>query len=235
MSQSTLQTAIREELLSRIQNGHFKPGEKFPTEHALCEEFGVSRTTVRGALNQLTIEGYLVRQQGRGTFVADGKVSASYSDAPPNYSANLAFQGQHGQVSVIDLSVISATGQLASVFEVSKQTPIQKIERLRHVDEEPMQYEISFIPWGIVPGMTHEEAKYPLYQTLSTGQGVRVAKTTEALADFKPAPEFSDTLWLGYGTNTQSELIPLMRDLLSHFCQFLLWYRSKLFLYCSSR
>ena len=47
------------------------------------------------------------------------------------------------------------------------------------------------------------------------------AKTPEALADFKPAPEFSDTLWLGYGTNNQSELIPLMRDLLSHFCQFL--------------
>lgn len=182
MSQSTLQTTIKEELLSRIRNGQIKKGEKFPTEHALCKEFGVSRTTVRGALNQLTTEGYLVRQQGRGTFVADGKTNApSVEPSSQAYSAHLAFQGSVGQVSIIDLSVISATGQLASVFEVSRQTPIQKIERLRHVDEEPTQYEISFIPWGIAPGMTEEEAKHPLYQTLSTNQGVRVAKTTEAL------------------------------------------------------
>lgn len=180
MSQSTLQTAIKEELLSRIKDGRFKEGEKFPTEHALCEEFGVSRTTIRGALNQLTTEGYLLRQQGRGTYVA-GETGQSSAASTPHYSAQLAFQGSEGQVSILDLSVISATGQLASVFEVSMQTPIQKIERLRHVDEEPTQYELSFIPWNVAPGITEEQAAYPLYQTLSTGHGVRVAKTTEAL------------------------------------------------------
>lgn len=181
MSQSTLQTAIKEELLARIKSGHYTEGEKFPTEYALCEEFDVSRTTVRGALNQLTTEGYLVRQQGRGTFVAGKKVRQTLSHTPNNYAAQLAVQGKRGQVSLIDLSVVSATKQLADVFTVDEQAPIQKIERIRHADGEPTQYEVSFIPWQVAPGITKDQAEHSLFQTLSQVHDVHVAKTTEAL------------------------------------------------------
>ena len=181
MSQSTLQTAIKEELLSRIKRGHYQEGQKFPTEYALCEEFDVSRTTVRGALNQLTTEGYLVRQQGRGTFVAGKKVQQTLSHTPNNYAAQLAVQGRRGQVSLLDLSVVSATAHLADVFDLEEQAPIQKIERLRHADGEPTQYEVSFIPWHIAPGITKEQAEHSLFQTLSTVHDVHVAKTTESL------------------------------------------------------
>ena len=181
MSQSTLQTAIKDELLSRIKSGHYKEGEKFPTEYALCEEFDVSRTTVRGALNQLTMEGYLVRQQGRGTFVAGKKVQQTLSYTPNNYAAQLAVQGKRGQVALIDISVISASGQIASVFEAEDNAPIQKIERIRHADGEPTQYEVSFIPWQIAPGITKEQAEHSLFRTLAEVHDVHVAKTTEAL------------------------------------------------------
>lgn len=181
MSQSTLQTAIKDELLSRMKNGHYKAGERLPTEYALCEEFDVSRTTVRGALNQLTTEGYLVRQQGRGTFVSGEKVQQTRSYAPNNYAAHLAVQGEVDQVSLLDISVISASGQLASVFGVDVQTPIQKIERIRHADGEPIRYEVSFIPWQTAPGITKEQAEHSLFQTLAQVHNVHVAKTTEAL------------------------------------------------------
>lgn len=75
----SLHAYIKDELLDRIKSEKYKKGEQIPTELELCEEFNVSRTTVRTALNQLTLEGYLERHQGKGTYVADQKVSQTLS------------------------------------------------------------------------------------------------------------------------------------------------------------
>jgi len=62
---------LKEILKEAIRRGEFRPGDRLPTEMELCETFGVSRITVRQALNELTSEGFLYRQQGSGTFVND--------------------------------------------------------------------------------------------------------------------------------------------------------------------
>jgi DNA-binding LacI/PurR family transcriptional regulator len=58
-------------LQDRIQSGEFEPGRPIPTERELGEEYGVSRITVIKALDMLEHDGYILRQQGRGTFIAD--------------------------------------------------------------------------------------------------------------------------------------------------------------------
>lgn len=58
-------------VLSRIQSGEYKPGQRIPSEKALAAETGVSRITSKQALAQLAQEGWLVRVQGKGTFVAE--------------------------------------------------------------------------------------------------------------------------------------------------------------------
>ncbi len=62
---------LEEILKEAIRRGEFRPGDRLPTEMELCEIFGVSRITVRQALNELAREGFLYRQQGSGTFVND--------------------------------------------------------------------------------------------------------------------------------------------------------------------
>ncbi len=54
-----------------IEEGRLRPGDRLPTEHQLCRQFGLSRTPVRQALSELTREGLLIRIPGRGTFVAE--------------------------------------------------------------------------------------------------------------------------------------------------------------------
>lgn len=61
---------IEEAIAGLIATGGFAPGQRLPTEMELCERLGVSRTPIRQALRQLVIRGLLVRQAGRGTFVA---------------------------------------------------------------------------------------------------------------------------------------------------------------------
>src|SRR5699024_8987768 len=92
----------KEELLNRIKANEFKKGEKIPTEFDLCKDFNVSRTTVRTALNQLTVEGYLVRKQGKGTFVADPKVKQTLSHRMNRYSEQVAVQGKKAEITLIN-------------------------------------------------------------------------------------------------------------------------------------
>lgn len=183
----SLHAYIKEELLDRIKAGKYMPGEKIPTELDLCKDFDVSRTTVRTALNQLTLEGYLSRIQGKGTFVAEQKVKQALSNTIKRYSDQIAVQGKKGIVSLVNISVIPANDMLQHLLDVSVNAPIQRIERVRKADGEPTQYEIAYIPWDVAPGIAREHAESSLYASLSDNFDVRIAKTTEtieiALAD----------------------------------------------------
>ena len=66
----TLHHQLKREFYEKIANKEWLPGQLIPSEKELCEEYGVSRITVREALRELVQANYLVRKQGKGTFVA---------------------------------------------------------------------------------------------------------------------------------------------------------------------
>ena len=63
-------------LVEGIESGDWKSGDLIPSEAELGQTFGVSRTVVRQALNELSFEGLVVRQKGKGTFVAQPKIAS---------------------------------------------------------------------------------------------------------------------------------------------------------------
>lgn len=177
----SLHAYVKEEILNKIREGDYKIGDKIPTEHALCESFGVSRTTIRTALNQLTVEGYLIRHQGRGTFVAEQKVKQSLTQTVKKYKDQVAIQGKEATIKVISISVVPADSMLASVLKVDQQAPIQRIERIRYANGEPTQYEVAYVPWDIAPGITAEQAEVSLYDTLQTTFHKPITFTSEKI------------------------------------------------------
>ena len=68
---------LKQMIKKKIEKGEFKPGDRLPTEHELCDMFGISRTPVRHALTELTHEGILYRKPALGTFVSDFSLSPS--------------------------------------------------------------------------------------------------------------------------------------------------------------
>ncbi|HIH96353.1 MAG TPA: extracellular solute-binding protein [Thermoplasmata archaeon] len=68
---------LKQMIKKKIEKGEFKPGDRLPTEHKLCDMFGISRTPVRQALTELTREGILYRKPALGTFVSDFSLSPS--------------------------------------------------------------------------------------------------------------------------------------------------------------
>lgn len=175
----SLHAYIKEELLTRIKADEYKKGEKIPTELDLCKDFNVSRTTVRTALNQLTLEGYLVRQQGKGTFVADKKVRQTLSNTVERYSDQVEVQGKKAEVTLLSIRVVPATEILQQSLPVEVNDPIQRVERVRKANGEPTQYEIAYIPWDIAPGITKSQVETSLYGALKKEFNVHIAKTIE--------------------------------------------------------
>ena len=76
LSGTSKYVAVREHLLSRIVQ--MEAGTRLPPEPVLCEEYGVSRITLRHAVDGLIADGHLVREQGRGTFVTEPQFRTHY-------------------------------------------------------------------------------------------------------------------------------------------------------------
>lgn len=177
----SLHAYIKEELIERIKTGVYPVGEQFPTENDLCKEFEVSRTTVRIALSQMVQEGYLIRQRGKGSFVAEPKVNQILSHTDNRYNQQLHAQGKKGKILLKKIEVVPAQGSKSERFQLDENEPIQKIKRIRSANNEITQYEVAYIPWKIAPGLKKEQLETSLYQTLKDTFKIDIYKTTETI------------------------------------------------------
>lgn len=174
-----LHAYVKEEILKKIKSEEYKVGERIPTEHELCNTFNTSRTTIRTALNQLKLEGYLTRLQGNGTFVADKKVQQTLTNIVEHFTDQLKVQGKIPEITLISLNVVPADDVLQQALPIDINDPVQRIERVRKANGQPTQYEISFIPWNIAPGITQHHAETSIYQALKKDYGIHLGKTTQ--------------------------------------------------------
>jgi len=175
----SLHAFIKEELIDRIKTSVYEVGDQFPTENELCKEFNVSRTTVRMALTQLVQEGYLIRQRGKGSFVAEPKVNQTLSHTDDRFTQQLQAQGRKGKITLQKIEVVPAKGPQQKRFNIKENDPIQKIKRTRSANDEVTQYEVACVPWDVAPGLTKEQLENSLYSTLKDTYNISIHKTSE--------------------------------------------------------
>jgi GntR family transcriptional regulator len=146
----TKQRETRESVLELIEG--LGVGEAIPSERQLGIDLGVSRLTVRAALDELVREGYLVRRRGAGTFVAEPKVAKGININ--SFSDDMRERGMQPASRTLDLSVIPAGARLGRILHVSPAEPIVAVKRLRLADGEPMAIELLHVRQGLVPGLS---------------------------------------------------------------------------------
>ena len=196
---SALHFRVKEDILQKIKNAEYLPHTQLPTEAEFCKKYGVSRTTVRTALQQLTTEGYVYRTQGKGTFVADHKVKQTLTSTVNHFSQQLATQGKNASIRVLNLAVIQADSFLAKFFNLRLGEPVNKLERIRYADNQAIQYEIAYLPWHKAPGLNAKECEKSLYQLLKKQYGLKIKKTIEHLELFIADHDISEKLQIKMG------------------------------------
>ena len=171
---------IKEKLLEMIESGVYKPGEQLPTELDLCQKFDVSRTTIRLALNQLNLEGHIYKIQGKGTFISLPKIEQSVLPYR-GFKEQLRSRGAHIETKVIQLTIVAADKNLVKTLEIVERDPVFKLERIRLVDDIPLLYSITYLPWKVTPGLTLEECGGSLYEIMRTKFDIKLTRYTESL------------------------------------------------------
>jgi GntR family transcriptional regulator len=143
---------LKEALTEGIRRDAWKPGERLPSELELCEGFDVSRTVVRQALQELVYEGIIVREKGRGTFVADAKISStSLVHSLVGFHQDMAERGFEPYSKVLEQVMLPATQHVARYLHLQELSPVIKLERLRFIHDDPIVLVTSYLPYEICP------------------------------------------------------------------------------------
>lgn len=162
---------VRDTLKDKIHSGVLKEGDMIPTEMQLAEMFHVSRPTIRRALNDLVVDGFLRRVKGTGTFVTKPKILQEYTKFIESYQAEMDKKHYSVKTVVIETSQIRADEFLAQKLEIKPGEILFCLKRLRFLtpsmDERPVLFTTVYIPQKLFPNMfSYNYEERSLYQVL---------------------------------------------------------------------
>ncbi|MGG0836266.1 GntR family transcriptional regulator [Bacillus paralicheniformis] len=197
--QPQLHSQIKQDIVDRIESGYYPPGSLLPTESEFCKLYDVSRTTLRTALNHLLMEGAIYRKQGKGTFVAKGKVKQILSSSSLRYAEQLKAQGFKPKIKVVDLQKIKPAEKIQTRLGIDAEQMVYQIKRIRFADDEEIQFETAYIRTDLVPEVTEEMANISLYQCISR-QGNNIKRTEEQIKIVISDEEIAQHLNITQGT-----------------------------------
>ncbi|MBO0993322.1 GntR family transcriptional regulator [Bacillus sp. SD088] len=184
----SLQYQLRNKLLEKITEGIWPPSTQIPSERELCEEYGVSRMTVREVLKDLAQEGYLIRKRGKGTFVAlpefKHELTSTYS-----LSEEIEKEGLESKFQILSFRLLNSTTFLQQNFGISANEKAYELIRLRFIDDELFAWERAYIPYSIMEDTTEEQIeKEGLYPTIFRHSGL-IAENAEVEATAINCPD----------------------------------------------
>lgn len=158
------------EILADVIDTTLSPDAPIPSERDLCERYGLSRMTVRQAINALVTEGRLYRVRGRGTFVAKPKMDLQIRLA--SYTEDMSRRGMVPASRTISFDRVEASPLLARQLELAPGDPVVRLVRLRFADGIPMAMERTHLPECRVPRLLDGEPPRSLYETLGHEYGL---------------------------------------------------------------
>jgi GntR family transcriptional regulator len=146
---------LESHLRESIRNGDLKPGNPIPPESHLCQQYSVSRTTVRQALSRLVYDGLIVRHRGRGSFVAEPRLE--HSKPFLSFEEEMLARGATTGIKLLDLRTELVKGRAAENLGLPEGTAVMVLERLRFVNGQVVGYEIRYLPEEIGKALTSDE------------------------------------------------------------------------------
>ncbi|MEW5960263.1 MAG: GntR family transcriptional regulator [Chloroflexota bacterium] len=141
---------IIENFRTLIKERQLEPGEMTPSEWELSDLYGVSRLTVRRAIDDLERDGLLVRRHGVGTFVANPTEAQIYP-SELSFTKNMEQIGRTPGSRVVSLQIIPASAAVAQQLEIETDAPVFELVRVRLVDGAPLMLETTYLSQARFP------------------------------------------------------------------------------------
>jgi DNA-binding GntR family transcriptional regulator len=190
---------IKEGLKKQIQQGVYKVGDYLPSESDLCNRFSITRTTVRKAMEELLKEGYIEKQQGKGSKVRERQTSLGLLTVKGFSEA----VGQNIQTEFLQSPVLTDWSPeiLFPVSEADKKERCLFFERLRKVDNLPVVLERNWFSAIALPGFLKTEfVEGSFFKTLSRKYFIEVIGSSQELRAEKAENHLAELMQMEPGS-----------------------------------
>ena len=193
------------DILIDDMKSNLEEDEKLKSEREICEFYDVSRTTVRQALDQLEREGYIYKQHGKGTFVSSRKLNQELTSFY-SFTEEMRKLGKKPTSDLVGFELVESNSKLKNVFNIEESCVFYKISRVRNANDEPMIYEITYLPFERFQGLQRinlEES--PMYDILEEKFNLVIDSASE---EFQPiATSKLESIYLRVEENSPSQKI----------------------------
>ncbi|GAB4469344.1 MAG: transcriptional regulator NagR [Anaerolineales bacterium] len=174
---------IEEWIRNRIRNGELRPGDAIENEIALAQTLGVSRITVRQALDNLASQGYLIRKRALGTFVAEPR--KSFVLTRPylrSLTEEMAEEGLTLTSKTLEQKVITPNEEIRRQLNLAEGETVILIRRLRSADGLPLCVETCYHPYQAFPALARMDlTNLSIYEILDREYHRRPLTATDTL------------------------------------------------------
>jgi GntR family transcriptional regulator len=161
----------------KVQQAEWRQGDQIPGEQDLCERYQVSRTVVRQALRELEYEGVITRQKGKGTFISLPKISEGLVQKLTGFYQDMVERGLKPGSKVLHQDITSSNEKVARFLNIQPGVKVIDIQRLRYINDEPIQLVTTYIPYDTCPSLaTVDLSNQSLYAYLEKECGIYITK-----------------------------------------------------------
>ncbi len=196
---------VARELRRSITDGVYAPGDKLPTIPQLCAVYGVSKITIKRAMDELELQGLIARRRGSGTFVKGMPSGPQNVDRTQCWTRLAGFTAEHesrGQRVSILVRSFDATEPDSGIAQELCLEPDElcyRVERTLFADGIPLQDQTLYIPMRIAPVLLQRHAESSIYRYLEEELGLNLASAHRRVVAANAGAEVAKRLQIGVG------------------------------------
>jgi GntR family transcriptional regulator len=169
-------------LMEYIREQHANIDEPIPTEIEISEYFGISRPTVRQAINELVVEGYLYRVKAKGTFITKPKITQDFLLTLDSFNNEMRKKGLVPSTRILEREVIECDEKIAKVLKLEPGSEVIKLTRLRCANNEPIVFVITYVPYRLCPILMESDLENEsMYGIIERESGKLISNATRTL------------------------------------------------------
>lgn len=166
---------IYNDIVGKIEKGKLGVNSKLPSENELMDIYGVSRDTVRKALNLLESNGYIQKIKGKGSFTLDiNRIDFPVSGIT-SFKELAQRMGKEWKTYVQKIEVITADGYLAEQLKIEEGREVWEVVRVREIDKRKIILDKDYFIKEFIPSLTKEICQDSIYNYLENGLGLQIS------------------------------------------------------------
>jgi GntR family transcriptional regulator len=187
-------------LAADIAGGTLPAGSQLPTENDLIERFGVSRPTVRRAVQNLVSRGLVEIQRGKGTFVTRPKITQELT-ALSGFVEDMQALGRHPTARLLGKQVVAADKTVAQQLALPAGSLVVRIRRVRLADGEPVSFDETYLPREVGEKViTNDLEAEPIFSLLESKYDLPLVEAEYRLEAVAAGPVVAEALGVEVGS-----------------------------------